>query len=186
MARPPGPVLVHDQVELRLPVPADFPAWHAVKVRDREWLETKQPRWSPHHLTGEDFRRRCALFAQDQVRGRGFAFHIFARNDDRFLGFIHLAPIRYGPARLGTVGYWIAQPEWGQGFATQAVLAVSRFAFEDLQLARLEAHCLPDNPASAKVLEKAGFQREGLLSSCLEINGVRRDHLVYGQVAQLV
>lgn len=60
------------------------------------------------------------------------------------------------------LGYWIAQPYWGQGFATEAVQAVLRFAFEDLQLNRVQASHLPRNPASGRVMQKVGMLREGL------------------------
>lgn len=62
----------------------------------------------------------------------------------------------------GELGYWIGQPYWGNGLATEAVTALLRFAFEDLHLNRVQASYLPRNPASGRVLEKVGMQREGL------------------------
>lgn len=62
----------------------------------------------------------------------------------------------------GELGYWIGQPYWGNGLATEAVTALLRFAFEELQLNRVQASYLPRNPASGRVLEKVGMQREGL------------------------
>jgi len=62
----------------------------------------------------------------------------------------------------GELGYWIGQPYWGSGLATEAVTALLRFAFEDLELNRVQASYLPRNPASGRVLEKVGMQREGL------------------------
>ncbi|MBC8089192.1 MAG: GNAT family N-acetyltransferase [Phycisphaerae bacterium] len=62
----------------------------------------------------------------------------------------------------GEIGYWIGQPFWGQGLATEAVSAILRFAFEELDLNRVQASHLPRNPASGRVMEKVGMQREGL------------------------
>ncbi|AMW03907.1 GNAT family N-acetyltransferase [Gemmatimonas phototrophica] len=62
----------------------------------------------------------------------------------------------------GELGYWIGQPYWGRGLATEAVTALLRFAFEDLHLNRLQASYLPRNPASGRVLAKVGMLREGL------------------------
>ncbi len=65
----------------------------------------------------------------------------------------------------------------------EAVLLVVQFGFETLRLHRIEAACIPDNQRSIRVLEKAGFRREGLSRSYLRINGVWRDHLLYALIA---
>jgi RimJ/RimL family protein N-acetyltransferase len=62
----------------------------------------------------------------------------------------------------GELGYWIGRPYWGQGFATEAVGALLAFAFGTLALHRVEASHLPRNPASGRVMQKVGMQREGL------------------------
>ena len=56
------------------------------------------------------------------------------------------------------------------------------WAFEDLNLHRVEAACVPDNAASRRVLEKAGFQLEGRARAYLKINGAWADHLLFGVV----
>ncbi|MCC6244116.1 MAG: GNAT family N-acetyltransferase [Gemmatimonadaceae bacterium] len=62
----------------------------------------------------------------------------------------------------GEMGYWIGEPYWGQGLATEAVSALLTFAFETLALHRVQASHLPRNPASGRVMQKVGMQREGL------------------------
>jgi RimJ/RimL family protein N-acetyltransferase len=62
----------------------------------------------------------------------------------------------------GELGYWIGQPFWGRGLATEAVTAVLAFAFDTLALHRIQASHLPRNPASGRVMQKVGMQREGL------------------------
>ena len=62
----------------------------------------------------------------------------------------------------GELGYWIGRPFWGQGLATEAATAVLQFAFEQLQLNRVQASHMPRNPASGRVLAKLGMQHEGL------------------------
>jgi ribosomal-protein-alanine N-acetyltransferase len=70
----------------------------------------------------------------------------------------------------------------GHGYTTAAVRAVVRYAFEDLDLHRVEAACQPDNIASRRVLEKCGFTQEGIARAYLKINGQWRDHLLFGIV----
>ena len=60
----------------------------------------------------------------------------------------------------------------------EALGLVIPYAFETLRLHRIEAACIPDKQRSIRVLEKAGFQREGLLRSYLRINGIWQDHLL--------
>ena len=64
--------------------------------------------------------------------------------------------------RSTELGYWIGKPFWGQGYASEAARAVIRFAFEELGLNRVWAHCLTRNEASRRVLEKVGLEFEGI------------------------
>ncbi len=63
--------------------------------------------------------------------------------------------------RRAEIGYWIGRPFWGQGYATEAASAVTRYAFEELDLNRIHAGHFPRNPASGRVLEKIGMRPEG-------------------------
>jgi GNAT superfamily N-acetyltransferase len=67
----------------------------------------------------------------------------------------------------------------GRGVATHAVRLIGRWAFEDLELARLELTCAPDNHASQQVAARCGFTREGLLRSHVPFNGGRRDSVMF-------
>ena len=77
------------------------------------------------------------------------------------------------------IGYWLGQPFWGRGIATAAVKAMTAYAFESLGLTRLEAHIFARNHASARVLEKAGFQREGYLRKASMKEGEELDNVLY-------
>ena len=65
--------------------------------------------------------------------------------------------------RRAEVGYMLSRDHWGRGYAREAVHAVLRFAFERLDLHRVEADVHPDNSASLRLLERLGFRHEGLL-----------------------
>ncbi|MBE9609129.1 GNAT family N-acetyltransferase [Chitinilyticum piscinae] len=75
------------------------------------------------------------------------------------------------------VGYWIAREHWGQGFATEALRATADFAFQRYELWQLTAHHLFDNPASGRVLAKAGFELTGFRR--VEHGGQQVDALFY-------
>jgi len=94
---------------------------------------------------------------QQQERG---TFAITTEND----GVIGAIGLHFRPVhRRAELGYWIGRPFWNHGFATEAARAVIRFGFEALELNRIHASHLTRNPASGRVLLKAGMQFEGTL-----------------------
>jgi ribosomal-protein-alanine N-acetyltransferase len=110
---------------------------------------------------------------------QGYAFLIFREADAALVGGLTISNIRRGVAQSASVGYWMGLPHVGRGHMTDAVRAVVPFAFSTLGLHRLEAACLPHNAASARVLEKSGFRREGTARRYLKINDVWQDHDLY-------
>jgi RimJ/RimL family protein N-acetyltransferase len=80
----------------------------------------------------------------------------------------------------GDLGYWCAPAARGRGVVTRALQRLCRFAFEELDLGRLELITDPDNTASQRVAAKVGFQREGVLRShLLHPDGRRRDSVMF-------
>ena len=82
--------------------------------------------------------------------------------------------------RRGIIGYWMGAPARGRGVCTRALRLLSGWAFEELELGRLELVTDPDNLASQRVAEKAGFRREGVLRSyLLDRDGRLRDAVMF-------
>ena len=79
----------------------------------------------------------------------------------------------------GWIGYSLNRKFWGQGYATEAAEALVKFGFGQLNLHRIFATCDPFNVASARVLEKAGMQREGHFRQHKWVKGKWRDSLLY-------
>jgi RimJ/RimL family protein N-acetyltransferase len=77
------------------------------------------------------------------------------------------------------LGYWLAEPFWGRGIMSHAVAEFTRRGFEMFDLERIYAEPLANNPASARVLEKAGFKREALLRSNVFKDGKLQDSFLY-------
>lgn len=107
--------------------------------------------------------------------GRGHAFAVLDATSAELLASIGL-PRRDEGAAVAEVGYWVAPGARGRGIATQATLAVARWAFGALGVRRLEWMADPGNAASRRVAEKAGFTMEGVLRSRLRYrDGSRAD-----------
>jgi ribosomal-protein-alanine N-acetyltransferase len=80
-----------------------------------------------------------------------------------------------------TLGYWLGEKFWGRGIVTEAVAALSDFWFENFPLRRISAEVFANNPASARVLEKAGFVFEGRLKNNVVKDGKLLDSLLYAK-----
>jgi len=102
--------------------------------------------------------------------------------DQRLIGLINLS-LPHPRNRRTELGFTIARAYWRQGYASEAARAVIKFALGPMQLYRVEALCLPENQASARALQKAGMQYEGLLHSYQVWRGEPRDLQMYAVTA---
>jgi len=87
-------------------------------------------------------------------------------------------------SRRAEIGYILSSAYWQGGIMTEALKGVLEFVFKDLNLNRLEADIDPDNLASAKLLQKLGFQLEGRLRQRWIINGNITDSELYGLLSE--
>ncbi|MDR3747752.1 MAG: GNAT family protein [Acidobacteriota bacterium] len=86
-------------------------------------------------------------------------------------------------ARLSAeMGYWLSEQYWGRGLVTRAVTAASDWALDNYRITRIYAMAFAHNVASMRVLEKAGFEREGLMRRSAIKNGVILDQVLYAKV----
>lgn len=131
--------------------------------------------WTPE--AGMAFIHRQWRRVED---GEGVSQAVVALPDDRAIGLLWVA-MRPQP-RVGGLGYWVVPPARGRGTATAAVSLVVPWALEVLGLQRLEAWVEPGNPASQRVLRRAGFQEEGRLRSFLTVDDRPADALVFSVV----
>ena len=174
-----GPIIESERVMLRTPQMSDYPAWAELRASSREFLVPWEPRWAMDELTRASFRRRVRHYQRDLREDIGYALFIYSVATGGLVGGVTLCNVRRGVTQSCTLGYWIGAQYAQQGYMTAAVRAVVPFVFDSLDLHRLEAACLPANTASMRLLEKAGFKREGLARRYLRINGGWQDHLLY-------
>lgn len=110
---------------------------------------------------------------------REFSFGIYKKGTKLLIGHISLYSIKRLPFSSAFVGYSVDERYVGKGIASEALELVIQFAFREVDIHRIEAYVSPKNLPSVRVLEKAGFQREGLLRKLLYINGTWEDHYMY-------
>lgn len=169
-----------DGLLLRFPEPSDFVAWRELRSASLDFLKPWEPRWPQDDLTRTGFRRRLRRYRRDGELGLSQTWFVFDEHNGALLGGLTLSGIKLGAARSAQLGYWMGAPHAGQGIMRRAASLLLHEAFFGLGLERIEAACLPFNHRSARLLAGLGFQREGVVRSYLEIDGKRRDHVLYG------
>ena len=95
------------------------------------------------------------------------------------VGGIGIHPLKDVYKKTAEIGYWLAEPFWGNGIVTGAVTALVPFVFENFDIVRLQAGVFANNPASMRVLEKCGFVREAVHRNAVTKNGTLMDELMY-------
>jgi RimJ/RimL family protein N-acetyltransferase len=135
------------------------------------------PPWS-ERVRAERFIAACRQMAQE---GTGARLAVDRVSDGTFIGWCSLN--RWNPDyRSASLGYCFDDAAWGHGYATEAARMLLRWAFDTLDLNRVQAETDTRNVASARVLEKLGFVREGTLREDCVVNGEVSDSWVYGLI----
>ena len=116
----------------------------------------------------EDWKRRVIL-----------KWGIALRTNNQLIGSVTLFNLDFNHRRA-EIGYALGRDYWGQGYMNEALMGLLKYAFEVLDLHRIEADVDPRNAASIKTLERLGFQREGYLRERWQVNGEIQDAFYYG------
>lgn len=114
----------------------------------------------------------------DAKKGGYYSFKIIRKEDNKIIGNISLNAKR-NPT-TGGAGYYIEKESWGQGFATEALAEIIKFAFKKLKLHKVFAHHYKLNPASGRVMQKCNMEVEGVLKEHVYKNGIYHDDIYYG------
>lgn len=171
----PTPTLRTARLRLRPVTSADADALFALHSNAYVLRYWDAPPWSDRHRAD----RFIAACRQMAAEGSGARLAMESGSDGRFIGWCGLT--RWNPDyRSASLGYCLDQAAWGHGYATEAARAVLQWAFDTLDLNRVQAETDTRNMASARVLEKLGFVREGTLREDCVVNGEVSDSWVYG------
>lgn len=168
------PTLTTERLVLRPFTLADAPEVNRL-VGDRRIADTTLN--IPHPYDESMAEAWIGTHAEAAERGDSLTLAI-TEKDGGLVGAVALAIART-PQRA-ELGYWIAVPHWGRGYATEAAQAIVGYAFDTLGLNRVVAHCLTRNVGSARVMEKVGMQREGTLRAHVIKWNAPEDVALYG------
>ncbi|MFD3684131.1 GNAT family N-acetyltransferase [Nocardiopsis sp. NPDC058631] len=173
----PSVILETERLRLRAFVEADIDDVHA-SCTDGElqrWIPIPRP---GAHYTREDAERWCREIAPGmRTGGEGQQWAMVERESGRLVGAIGLVRTLW-PAMNTEVGYWVSPWGRGRGYATEAAVAVSRWAI-DQGFLRVEIKAGTGNTGSRRVAERAGFTPEGVERSAMPLHEGRTDLAVY-------
>ena len=171
----PTPTLRTARFLLRPFTEADTNAIFALQSNPRVLRYWDAPPWR-ERAQAERFIVRCKQMEQE---GSGARLAIERTADAMFIGWCVL--MNWDAAyRSAMLGYCLDEPAWGQGFATEAAGTLLQWAFNTLDLNRVQSEADTRNAASDRVLEKLGFLREGTLRENCIVDGEVSDSWVYG------
>jgi RimJ/RimL family protein N-acetyltransferase len=175
----PTPTLATARLRLRPFASADAEALFALHSNAHVLRYWDAPPWD-QPARAERFIEVCGQLAEEGSGARlAIDLALDGALDGAFVGWCSLT--RWNPVyRSASMGYCLGEAAWGHGYATEAARAVLQWAFDTLDLNRVQAETDTRNAASARVLEKLGFEREGTLREDCVVDGEVSDSWVYG------
>jgi len=138
---------------------------------------------TPHPYPEHEFRAFINSARESLERRERYEMAIVLKETGLPVGAIRLFNIAWEHSRAET-GCWLGKKYWGNGYVTEATLRVVRFGFEELGLEGIHAHCLVENKASARVLEKAGLLLEGKIRHAVKKGDEFHDVLLFGIIRE--
>ncbi|MEC1582474.1 GNAT family protein [Bacillus subtilis] len=148
-----------------------------LQSENRDFFEQFSMIRADDYYTVEGQRKRITEYQERLEKDEEYHFGNIA-SDDRLIGTVSLFQIIRGALQTAFIGYFLDKAYNGKGIMTEAVRLVVDYAFHKLKLHRIEAGVMPRNLGSMRVLEKAGFHKEGIARKNVKINGVWEDHQV--------
>lgn len=145
-------------------------------VENKEFFQKYAMERTGDFYTLESQQKRLQMLAENAKQDLDYYFGIFTMEENRLIGTINLFSVIRGSIQSAFVGYFLDEKHNGRGFTTEALKMIVKYAFEELKLHRVEAGVMPHNIRSIRVLEKAGFEKEGLARKNVKINGKWEDH----------
>lgn len=170
-----------DRLILRTLSSGDYGVVTNYYLENREFLKPWEPLRSEGFFSEAFQKKSLELDAYAMDRGEMYRFWVFTSNDE-LIGTVAITNIIRGVFKSAFMGYKLSEKHCRKGYGLEAVNATIKFAFDVLELHRLEANIIPRNIASLRLIVAAGFEFEGCSKAYLKINGRWEDHNRYALI----
>ena len=169
--------LVGNGIYLRFLEERDATAKLELNLRNRSFFESYLTTRTEDFYTFEYQLNSIKSCLASKEKDSGYFWGVFLTDSDDLIGNVSLTEVVRGPLQSCWLGYSLDKAQNGRGYTTEAVRLILNYAFQTLRLHRIEAGVMPHNSASIRVLEKVGFEKEGLSKKNVLINDKWEDHL---------
>lgn len=169
-------------IELKVLMPEDASEVLSYYIRNEAHLQPYEPLRNQNFYTIEEQKKNIGENYIQFLNGTSISFGIFRTGN--LIGKIQITNILLGAFRNAFIGYSIDEREQGKGYMKEALRIVSNYAFDEMELHRLEASTLVDNIKSKAVLKACGFKEIGISEKYLFINGVWQDHSIFYSIRE--
>jgi ribosomal-protein-alanine N-acetyltransferase len=176
------PSLRTSRAHLRLPEPDDASMLLAYRQQNRVHLAPWEPLREESHYTLESCVRFIGDANEKASRDRAYPLLAFDAHDSRTVATLTFANIVRGAFHACHIGYSVSADWQGRGLMHEILEAGIAWAFDGLGLHRVMANYVPRNERSARLLERLGFEREGVARAYLDIAGQWEDHILTAKV----
>lgn len=166
-----------ERLILRQAIPKFAELTAAFYQKNRQYLKGWGPDFSREFCTLKGQYRRLRTTRQMIERAEQLELWMFRKGAKATIGKVNFFNIRRAALQSCTVGYLVDEEERNKGYTTEALREGIRYMFAVQKLHRIEANIMPRNKPSLRVVEKLGFEAEGIRKKYLKIQGVWEDHI---------
>lgn len=167
-------------IKIHALIPSDAEDVLEFHLRNRKFLKPFEPSRDERFYTLESQKRTLVESYKQFLNGNVVNFGIYKNNN--LIGKIKISNIVMGGFKNAFIGYSMDEKEQSKGYMKESVKLVMKYAFEELELHRIEATTLIDNEKSQRVLSSCGFKELGISEKHLYINGEWRDQMVFYKI----
>jgi len=173
-------IIKGSKIKIGVLTPGDAEEVLEFHLRNREFLKSFEPSRDEGFYTLSSQKHTLTESYKQFLNGNGVNLGIY--KDKKIIGKIRISNIVMGVFKNAFIGYSMDEKEQNKGYMKEAVKLVVTYAFEELELHRIEATTLVDNEKSQSVLRNCGFRELGISEKYLYVNGEWRDHMVFYKV----
>ena len=152
-------------------------------LRNGELFQKYSPTLDDDYYTLDSKHKYINNSIKLREEDKQYSFGIFLKDNRKLIGDVSLYHIFRGALQRCLIGYSLDKQYNGKGYTTEAVSLAVEFAFNELKLHRVDAGVMLSNIGSMRVLEKAGFHKEGIEQKGVKINGQWEDHQIFSIIS---
>lgn len=165
-----------DRLSIRSTRIEDASKYQKYLVDNRSFLQPWQPNREDDFYALENIVTLFEKQIEENIERKSINLYLFMKSEQEIIGTISLSNIVYGAFLSGYLGYNLCEAYADKGYMTEALGKALKLFFDEMKLHRIEANVMPRNIRSKKLLQKLGFECEGVSKKYLKINGKWEDH----------